>query len=188
VKPQVRARTFREVHSPASAWVALVLLVLLFACSDGRHPRLAPGQSFPGLRLAGLDGGALDVGSLKGKVLVLNVWATWCPPCRREMPSLQRLSETVDRSRIVVAGITVDRDAQLAREYLLQSHISFANYTDSDMKIANGSLNVVGFPETFVVGPDGKLAARVAGAREWDSPETVRTLEALYRGEQATLR
>jgi thiol-disulfide isomerase/thioredoxin len=174
------------VRPSAFAWFALALS--LFACTDGRQARLAPGQAFPALSATGLDGGTLNAGSLKGKVLVLNVWATWCPPCRREMPSLQRLSETVDPGRIVVAGITVDRDAQLAREYLFQSHITFANFTDPEMKIANGSLNVVGFPETFVVGPDGRLAARVAGAREWDSKETVRTLEALYRGEQVSIR
>jgi thiol-disulfide isomerase/thioredoxin len=187
VKPNLLIRALTRSRFRGSLGIALTAAVLLWACSGGDGSRLVPGQVFPALALTGLSGGSLDTASLKGRVLVLNVWATWCPPCRREMPSLQRLSESTDRSHIVVVGLTVDRDSQLAREFVLQSRITFPNFVDADMKIANGSLGVVGFPETFVVGTDGKLAARVAGARDWDAPDTVRTLEALSRGERAGL-
>lgn len=144
---------------------------------------------FPALSLTGLEGGApLSTTGIAGRVLVLNVWATWCPPCRREMPSLQRLAARVDPDRVLVAGLTVDRDLNLAREFVLHNQIAFPNFADPDMAIANGSLAVVGFPETFIVAPDGRLAARVAGAREWDAPEIVAALDALSRGEPARFR
>jgi len=166
----------------------LALALALAACAPEQEPRLAPGQPFPALSLKGLDGPPLDTGGLRGRVLVLNVWATWCPPCRREMPSLQRLAAAVDSQRVLVAGMTVDRDLNLAREFVGQNQIAFPNFADPEMVIANNSLGVVGFPETFIVGPDGKLAARVAGAREWDAPEILEALDALYRGEKASFR
>ena len=104
------------------------------------------------------------------------------------MPSLQRLAARVDPDRVLVAGLTVDRDLNLAREFVLHNQIAFPNFADPDMAIANGSLAVVGFPETFIVAPDGRLAARVAGAREWDAPEIVAALDALSRGEPARFR
>lgn len=146
------------------------------------------GHPFPQFRLQGLDGASLDTGSLPGQVLVLNVWATWCPPCRREMPGLQRLAEATAGRGIVVAGMTVDRDLNLAREFLREGKIAFPNYADPDMAVANGKLQVVGFPETFVVGPDGRLAARVVGERNWDTPEMRGALEALARGEPARIK
>jgi thiol-disulfide isomerase/thioredoxin len=147
-----------------------------------------PGQALPDLRLTGLDGSFLETRSLRGRVLVLNAWATWCPPCRREMPSLQRLSDAVAGKGVLVAGLTVDRDLNLVREFLLAHRIAFPQYVDPDMALANGVLRVVGFPETFVVAPDGRLAARLVGERAWDAPEMGRALEALARGEPARIR
>ncbi|HSD59554.1 MAG TPA: TlpA disulfide reductase family protein [Burkholderiales bacterium] len=170
-----------------AAFLALFVF-LLAACSGGDEGRLRVGQPFPSLRLPGLDGAVRDTGPLPGKVLVLNVWATWCPPCRREMPSLQRLADAAAGRGIVVAGMTVDRDLNLAREFVRETRITFPNYADPEMAVANGTLQVVGFPETFVVGPDGRLAARVVGERNWDAPEMMGALEALARGEPARIR
>jgi thiol-disulfide isomerase/thioredoxin len=142
----------------------------------------------PDLTLLGLDGGILETRNLRGRVLALNMWATWCPPCRREMPSLQRLADGVDGDRIMVAGLSVDRDLNLVREFVLSHGIRFPQYVDPEMAVANGVLRVVGFPETFVVAPDGRLAARVVGERSWDAPEMREALEALARGEPARIR
>lgn len=169
--------------------MALLAALGAAGCGSEQPARLAPGETFPALSLSELDGGApLNTAGFRGRVLVLNVWATWCPPCRREMPSLQRLAARVNRERVLVAGLTVDRDLNLAREFVLQNQIDFPNFADPDMAVANGSLAVVGFPETFIVGPDGRLAARVAGAREWDAPEILAALDALSRGETARFR
>ncbi len=187
-EPQV-SRALRERFLGRAATLLLLGLALgLAACAPEHEARLAPGQPFPDLSLTSLDGAPMETAGLDGRVLVLNVWATWCPPCRREMPSLQRLAAAVDPRRVMIAGLTVDRDLNLAREFVLQNRIAFPNYADPDMAIANGSLAVVGFPETFIVGPDGRLAARVVGPREWDAPEILGALQALSRGERASFR
>lgn len=168
------------------AFLAAAALAAAGCGSDPAGPQ--PGEAMPDLKLAGLDGGFLETSSLRGQVLVLNAWATWCPPCRREMPALQRLSEAMQAGRVRVAGLTVDRDLNLAREFLLAHRVTFPQYVDPDMALANGVLRVVGFPETFVVAPDGRLAARVVGERVWDAPEMIRALEGLARGEPARIK
>ncbi|HEX6828718.1 MAG TPA: TlpA disulfide reductase family protein [Burkholderiales bacterium] len=163
------------------------MALALAGCGGNRNgPR--PGDLLPDLALTSLDGRTLATRSLRGRVLVLNTWATWCPPCRREMPALQRLSDAMDATRVTVAGLTVDRDLNLVREFLLAHRVTFPQYVDPDMALANGVLRVVGFPETFVLAPDGRLAARVVGERAWDAPEMARALQALARGEPAQIR
>jgi thiol-disulfide isomerase/thioredoxin len=168
------------------AFLAALTLAAAGCGDEPRGPR--PGEALPDLRLTGLDGSFLETRSLRGQVLVLNAWATWCPPCRREMPALQRLSEAMQGRKIVVAGLTVDRDLNLVREFLLAHRITFPQYVDPEMELANGVLRVVGFPETFILAPDGRLAARLVGEREWDGPAIARSLEALARGEPAHIR
>jgi thiol-disulfide isomerase/thioredoxin len=172
---------------PARRAFLSVLAVAAAGCGvDNAGPRR--GEELPDLRLAGLDGSLLETRALRGRVLLLNAWATWCPPCRREMPALQRLSEAMRGSPVLVAGLTVDRDLNLVREFLLTHRITFPQYVDPDMALAKGVLRVVGFPETFVVGRDGRLAARLVGEREWDGAPMLRALEALARGEPALIR
>lgn len=181
--PDISSTRFRPGRRAFLAALALAAA----GCGDDRAgPR--PGEALPDLRLTGLDGSYLEIGSLRGQVLVLNAWATWCPPCRREMPALQRLSGAMQGRGVMVAGLSVDRDLNLVREFLLAHGITFPQYVDPDMSLANGVLRVVGFPETFIVAPDGRLAARLVGEREWDGPDMIRSLEALARGEAAGIR
>ncbi len=113
-------------------------------------------------------------------MLVLNVWATWCPPCRREMPSLERLSRTLDPQRFAVIGLSTDQDEKLASEFLLQNQITFANFFDQSGKIAK-QLGLKVYPETFVIAPDGTLVERIPGLREWDSAAMLAQLEDAYQ-------
>lgn len=166
----------------------LVVVALVSSCSSTAPSGPAVGQVFPELALDRLDGEATTPGSFRGKVLVLNVWGTWCPPCRKEMPSLERLSRKVNAGgRIAVIGLATDTDPNLVREFLLQYRIDFPMFMDPGRALATGVLRVRAFPETFVVGPDGRLLARVTGGRDWDSPEIVAALEAVARGERPLL-
>ena len=157
----------------------LALLLALTACGEPREP-VGPqvGEPFPDLDLPALDGPPLNLGAYRGRVLVLNVWATWCAPCREEMPSLQRLSERYPE-RLAVVGLTVDEDTHLAREFLLKYGIRFANASDPSGAVAEGLLGVVAYPDTFIVGPDGRLVEHVTGGREWDGEEMVSLLDNL---------
>lgn len=168
----------------STSWVVASAVTLLSACDTPAPPKV--GQPFPELALERLDGETAAPGSFRGKVLVLNVWGTWCAPCRKEMPSLQRLSRKVNAGRVAVIGLATDADQNLVREFLLQYRIDFPMFMDPDRALAIGVLRVKVFPETFVVGPDGRLAARVTGGRDWDSPEIVTALEETARGGHST--
>jgi len=161
------------------------LLALLGACGKPSAPLVvAEGKPFPELGLTGLDGTQASIQAFRGKLLVLNVWASWCPPCRKEMPSLERLSKSVDGRRIAVVGVSVDGDAKVAREFLTNSGITFRNFIDPDKKNAD-ALGIRAYPETFLVAPDGKLVRRIMGEQDWSSPAMLQVLEDAYQGRRS---
>lgn len=164
---------------------AIALSAMLGACSKPPAPAVVD-EYIPELVLTGLDGTQMSTQKFRGKLLVLNVWATWCPPCRKEMPSLERLSKSVDGRRIAVAGMTVDTDANLVREFLDQTGVTFRNFADPERKFAN-VLNVQAYPETLLIAPDGKIVYRVLGERDWNSPAMLRVLEDVYQGKRNDL-
>ena len=163
---------------------AMVLLLLsVSACNKSEStvsPPLLEGKAFPSFMLNYVLGENATKPAFQGKVLVLNVWATWCPPCRKEMPSLQRLSQTLDPKRFAVIGLSTDEDSLLATEFLAQGGITFSNFFDRNGKMSK-QLGLKVYPETFVIAPDGTLARRVTGLQDWSSPEMLVLLEEIYR-------
>lgn len=176
---------------PIPRRAALLLLAaapaLLAACGEpaeaerSEAPAGEPG-GLSGLSLRRVGGGLEDLGRHQGKVILLNVWATWCPPCRAEMPALQRLSDALDPARYVVLGLSVDEDADFVGEYLRDVKVRFANYLDDEREAGRLRFGVETLPQTLVLHPDGRLARRIEGVRDWDLPETRREIEAFARG------
>lgn len=160
----------------------LACMLALAGCQKAvpSNPQVTEGAAFPSVRLATESGEHVDVETLRGRMVVLNVWATWCSPCRKEMPALERLSHELDPRRFAVIGLSTDRDRWLAEEFLLKNGITFANFFDPDGRIAQ-RLQVKIYPETFLIAPDGTLIRRVPGLREWDSAEIIAELEDSYR-------
>lgn len=180
VAPKVRSGLRTIVLLLASA-------VILGACGrkEAAIPAaLAEGAVFPEIVLNFSEGKTVSTQSFRGKVLVLNFWATWCPPCRREMPGLEALSRSLDPARFAVVGVSADEDAFLAEEFLRQNQITFANFFDRGGKIAK-QLGMQVYPETFLIGPDGILLQRVPGLQDWNSPAKVAQLEELSRAAAA---
>lgn len=163
--------------------------VLLFAAGcDQRDFAAGPqaGDRFPEMRLNGLmDGKPFSTASLRGTVLLVNFWATWCEPCREEMPSLETLSHRFDPRELVVLGVSLDADLNLAREFVLKHKLSFSNFSDRGSDVARDMLHIRVLPETLVVAPDGIVAARIRGARDWAGQEAGALLGAVMRGEPA---
>jgi thiol-disulfide isomerase/thioredoxin len=127
------------------------------------------GRAFPAAIITGLDQDDSNTQDFRGKVLVFHIWATWCPPCRRELPGLDRLSRSLDPEQFVVVGLTIDKDANLAREFLLKHDIRFTNYIDVDQVVASDVLGARYYPETFVVAPDGTVVRHFIGEQEWEN-------------------
>lgn len=133
--------------------------------------QVGDGARFPNLQLTDLKGEPASTAQFAGKVLVLNVWATWCAPCRKELPSLQRLSEQLDPQRFAVVGMSVDADDHVVREFLIERKVTFTNLHDADMRVAHDVLGVRVYPLTYLISADGVVQRVIGGAREWDSAE-----------------
>ncbi|MFQ5618245.1 MAG: redoxin family protein [Rhodospirillales bacterium] len=134
-------------------------------------------ERLAGLSLQRLDGGADTLTHYTGKTLILNIWATWCPPCRKELPALQRLSERLNPDLFAVAGLSIDKDADFVREFLREVGVSYVNYIDATQDVAKALTGIVTVPQTVVIGPDGMIRQRIEGYRDWDDPQVVAQLE-----------
>lgn len=114
-----------------------------------------------------------------GAPLLLNVWATWCQPCRNEMPGLDRLYRELSPHGLKVAGISFDEDINLAREYVLQSGTGFPVWSDPRGRIMTRLLGSSAIPATLLVARDGRVRRVVFGGWRWDSGEARNLVEDL---------
>jgi peroxiredoxin len=155
------------------AAVALAALLVLFGLR-GRAPSLAPDFVVPDL-----SGQAVRLSALRGKVVVVNLWATWCPPCREEMPSMERLYQRLRDRDFQLLAISEDEDGQRVVEpFVKEMKLSFPVLVDPDHQVGD-RYGVWGYPETFVLDRSGRIVERVIGPRDWASPESVAALEGL---------
>lgn len=162
-------------------WLSLLLISLwLGGCGEGHTGPLKVGAVPPPIAVERLEDGRRVTLRYPGRLLVLNVWAPWCPPCIDEMPALQRLSEQLAEEHFKVVGLTLD-DRYLAEEFLVRAGISFENYYDPSGSLVREGLGITVFPQTLIIAPDGRLLSLVVGWRPWDDPDSIKNLERLYR-------
>lgn len=157
-----------------AALAGALLLGALAACDD--HPgesKASVGKPFPDMSLAAPgDTRPVSFATYRGRNVILNVWATWCEPCRKEMPSLERVAANTAPDKLAVVGVAIDTDYNLVREFLLRYGIHFQNLSDPGGRITGEALDVKFLPETFLISRNGSIAARFLGPRDWSSPET----------------
>ncbi|MDQ6953280.1 MAG: TlpA disulfide reductase family protein [Mariprofundaceae bacterium] len=163
--------------------MSLSLAVFLSGCSDEKVMALPEkGKVMPVFTMISLSGEKISSKALfKDKVVVFNVWATWCPPCRDEMPDLIKLSEMLPKDKFLVVGLATDQMLQHVKDFVKEHHVSFPIYWDDGGKaIALDVLGVARYPETFVLNRKGVLVERVVGGFPWASPQIKVILEAIY--------
>ena len=112
---------------------------------------------------------------LRGHVVVLNFWATWCPPCVAEMPSLERIHQRFSGRGLVVLGVSVDADKAEYENFLRTYKITFPNYRDPGKSIAT-RYGTFMYPETYIIDRQGRLVRKIIGPLEWDDPQVVEFL------------
>jgi thiol-disulfide isomerase/thioredoxin len=169
---------------------ALALLVLIIPFPAAAF-NFAPSASKPAPELAFEDaaGNPLTLEDFRGKVVVLNLWATWCGPCRKEMPSLDRLQAKFGGDGVVVLPLSLDR-GELSRIQAFYDEVGIQNlqiYRDPK-GAASHVLGAFGLPTTVVLDRDGREVGRVLGPAEWDGDEALATLRAVLLGPQRAER
>lgn len=134
--------------------------------------RLPAGSMAAPFELATLDGKVVKSSELAGKVVLVNFWATWCGPCKEEMPSLARLQQQLDPTRFALLTVTTDLQPQGIVHFLSQLGVNLPVLFDEDQEVSR-SFMVRGLPTTIVIARDGTLVGRAVGPRAWDSPEAL---------------
>lgn len=123
-------------------------------------------------------GGPLSLKDWRGKIVLLNVWATWCGPCREEMPTLDRLQEKLGGDRFDVLALSIDRGGVVVvRDFYDEINLqNLEIWIDPTMR-ASRAMNVIGLPTTLLIGPNGKELGRKIGPAEWDAPNAITFFE-----------
>lgn len=150
------------------------------AAPDAAVP-VAVGKPLPDVVMAGLNGPHRSLASYRGRRLIVNMWASWCEPCRAEAASLERLAWGQAGSRYVVIGISIDDDRDAALKWLRHSNATVSHYLDSRLTLEHifGARSV---PLTVLVDPRGRVVARFQGARQWDNVESIGMIEHAFAG------
>ena len=136
-------------------------------------------EALPALSFVDGTGSERRLADWKGKVVLLNLWATWCAPCRKEMPALDRPQQALGSDRFEVVALSVDRGgAEASRKFLDQIGIKALKlYVDPTAR-ASFDLKAVGLPATLLIDGEGREIGRLTGPAEWDSPDAKRLIEA----------
>lgn len=138
-------------------------------------PPFGVGLPAPGFTFPSLGGGPIALEDMRGKTVLINIWATWCPPCIKEMPSIQNLYETMKKNGIPFEVLAVSIDAlggDAVQKWVDRFGLTFPILLDPRGRIKK-IYRTTGVPESFIVGPDGRLARRIIGALEWDTPGVI---------------
>jgi thiol-disulfide isomerase/thioredoxin len=167
----------------------LLVLCCCFAiavagCSKEKSAATAIGvkekSAAPAISVISMDNQQLTLASLKGKVVLLNFWATWCPPCREEIPSMIKLNSSMVGKPFKMVCVSVDEGGKKAVEDFFKNsgYYSLPAYVDPSGQAAR-SYGITGVPETFVIDRNGIVVKRVIGGLNWNSPEVISFIEGL---------
>jgi peroxiredoxin len=171
-----------------SARVALVFALMLLAAAA---PAATPAQTMtpvadrpaaPDFALKDVDGKLRRLSESRGKVVLVNFWATWCPPCRREMPSMQRAWTQLKGENFEMLAVNVgeDEDTIFGFTFSTGVELTFPILLDRDAQVIK-AWPVIALPTSFVVDPQGRIVYRAVGGREWDDPELLKKIRELLR-------
>ena len=153
----------------------------VFAASGIHTLTKVPGNpDAPEFNLEDQDGNFLKMSDYKGKVVIVNFWATWCPPCRKEMPSMQRAWEILQKEDIMMLAINVGEDGDQIFSFTAEYPVEFPLIMDSDSSVVN-QWKVRGLPTTYIVNPAGQIVYQAIGDREWDSEEIMNQIRKLKK-------
>jgi thiol-disulfide isomerase/thioredoxin len=146
-----------------------------------RSSAVPVGQSLPDVLMLGLNGSDRRIRSYAGRKLLINVWASWCGPCRAEAASLERMAWSKAGTGYTVIGISTDDDRRAADRWLKQSNATLSHYIDQGLVLEH-LLGASTIPLTVLIDEKGRVVSRIRGARDWDTPESVQLVQREFIG------
>lgn len=166
-----------------SYWLGWAFFAIVFLGFSGTGHAVQTGDLTPDFTLKSLDGKEVTLGDYKGKYLFINFWATWCAPCKVEMPSMEELHQRFKNENFEILAISNDMfGAKVVRPYIEARKFTFTVLLDPVLTVSH-QFGVVGLPATFLVDPEGKIIGVLQGAEDWSSPEMIVYFENLLRPE-----
>jgi peroxiredoxin len=167
--------------------VAALGLLLVGGAADAREHLLeamgmakVPPKAAPDFTLPSTDGQQVSLQQYRGKVVFLNFWATWCIPCREEMPALERLHQTYQTQDLAIISIDLKESADQVKVFFQKHSLSFPALLDQNGSVFRDYL-VAGMPTTYLIGRDGTMLARGVGGRDWTRAEALQLIQELIK-------
>jgi len=171
---------FRRRLTPWAALTFGIAVIVAFALPSYRQGEASVAGKMAENFIVDISGKPGRLSDFRGKVVVLNFWATWCPPCIEETPALNNLEKYISTKGGMVLGVSVDEDAAAYQKFLLEHGITFATYRDPSKKIA-ADYGTSMFPDTYIIDRSGRIVRKFMGPQSWDTPEMLAYFDTLLR-------
>ena len=169
-------------YSAIIFFVFIIIVVAIVILLQGKgsflnlshKPRVKAGLPAPNFTFPGLDGKMVGLADFKGKVVFVNIWATWCPPCREEMPSMEKLYKELKGENFEILAVSIDKSgAKAVAPFMKEYTLSFPALLDPEGTIQN-LYGTTGVPESFIIDKKGIIEEIIIGPMDWSTPEVVR--------------
>jgi cytochrome c biogenesis protein CcmG/thiol:disulfide interchange protein DsbE len=159
--------------------IAVLAAALVWVVSGTLEPRIVhAGETAPNFSIVTDDGRTITRSDFGGKLLVLNFWATWCPPCIEETPTLNAFQRVMGPLGVVVLGVSVDRNEKLYKEFRQRFQISFLTTRDPEENIS-ASFGTFQFPESYIINRSGKIVEKIISSQNWMDPEFLQRVKGM---------
>ena len=196
MKSEPRSHSARLLGWLPDPWTLLACAVIIGAFLGAgsfvreRNAPVAVGYRAPNFTATDLQGRTVSLAELEGEVVFLNIWATWCPPCREEMPSMQRLYEELGPEGLRIVAVSIDeraastggedRPGGRVGEFVAEHGLTFDIWLDPEGTIQR-VYRTSGVPESLIIGRDGSIVKKVIGSTAWDTEENIALIRDLLR-------
>lgn len=157
--------------------ISVLVVALIYVIYASIHERVVvAGDRAPEFSITADNGRTVSIPSFGGKLLVLNFWATWCPPCVQETPSLSQLAADYSNRGLVVLAVSVDKDVRAYQAFLHKFHPAFLTARDS---VVHEDYGTYMYPETYIIDAQGKVVKKIAEGADWNDPQIRQYIESL---------
>jgi peroxiredoxin len=157
---------------------ALLIALIVVVSGTMRERIVVAGDSAPDFKITADNGRQISRTNFGGKVLVLNFWATWCPPCIEEIPSLDAMQKQLANSGVVVLAVSVDKNEKAYKDFLSRAGVTFTTSRDPEANVS-AEYGTFKYPETYVIDRNGKVVQKIIGPTDWTDAKMVSYIRSL---------